>query len=44
MGYAGCVGGLWLSYVADIPSGASIILVSIGIYALLRAIKSVLPR
>ena len=44
VGYAGCVGGLWLSYVADIPSGASIILVSIGIYALLRAIKSVLPR
>lgn len=39
--YAGCVGGLFLSYYADVPGGASIILVSIGIYALCRIIKSV---
>lgn len=38
--YAGCVGGLLLSYWAAIPGGASVILTSIGIYALCRAIKS----
>lgn len=38
--YAGCVGGLMLSYWAAIPGGASVILTSISIYALCRAIKS----
>lgn len=38
--YVGCVGGLLLSYYADVPGGASIIVVSIGIYALCRTIKS----
>lgn len=42
--YAGCVGGLLLSYYADVPGGASIILTSIGIYAVCRIIKSVLRR
>lgn len=37
--FAGCVGGLVLSYYADVPGGASIIVVSIAIYALARAIK-----
>lgn len=37
--YAGCLGGLALSYYADVPGGASIILVSISIYALCRTIK-----
>ncbi len=36
--YAGCLGGLWLSYAADVPGGASIILVSIALYALSRLI------
>jgi zinc transport system permease protein len=34
--YAGCVGGLWLSYVANVPSGAAIILCSIALYAVCR--------
>lgn len=38
--YVGCLGGLLLSYYADVPGGASIIVVSIIIYALCRAIKS----
>lgn len=35
-----CLLGLGVSYVADVPGGASIILVSIAIYAICRAIKS----
>lgn len=42
--YVGCVGGLLLSFYADVPGGASIILVSISIYALARAIKALLSR
>lgn len=38
--YIGCVGGLLLSYYLDVPGGASIILVSIGVYLVVRAIKS----
>lgn len=38
--YLGCLGGLTLSYYADMPSGASIILSSIGIYGLCCTIKS----
>lgn len=34
--YASCLGGLTLSYFADVPGGASIIVVSIAIYALCR--------
>jgi len=37
--YATCLGGLWISYLADVPSGATIILVSIAFYALSRTIK-----
>lgn len=40
LAFVGCVGGLLLSYYADVPGGASIIVVSIAIYALCRAIKS----
>ena len=43
-GYAGCVGGLCLSYALNVPSGAAIILVSIVIYALCRAIKVIISR
>lgn len=39
IGYAGCLCGLWLSYVANVPSGASIILCAIAIYFVARAIK-----
>ena len=42
--YVGCLGGLLLSYYADVPGGASIILVSIGIYALSRTIKAAFGR
>ena len=42
--YAGCLGGLALSYWADVPGGASIIVVSIGIYALCRAWGAVASR
>ncbi len=42
--YVGCVGGLLLSYYADVPGGASIILVSIGIYAIARVIKTFIIR
>ncbi len=37
---ASCVGGLALSYLLNVPSGAAIILTAISIYFLLRAIKS----
>ena len=40
--YVGCVGGLALSYYADVPGGASIILVSICLYAICRILKSVI--
>ena len=36
IGYAGCIGGLLLSYRYNIPSGASIIFVSIVIYLLCK--------
>lgn len=38
--YVGCVAGLLLSYFADVPGGASIILMSISIYAVCRTIKA----
>lgn len=38
--YLSCLSGLVLSYYADVPGGASIIVVSIVVYALCRAIKS----
>ena len=39
IGYAGCLGGLWLSFQCNVPSGASIIFVSILIYLACKAIK-----
>ncbi len=41
IGYASCLGGLWLSYVYNVPSGASIIFFSILIYALCKLGKTV---
>lgn len=38
-GYAGCLGGLWLSYAADVPGGAGIIVVSVAMYLLMRIMK-----
>ena len=43
-GFAGCCGGLWLSYLFNVPCGATIICVSVGIYYLCRIIKAVLSR
>ncbi|MCM1108599.1 MAG: metal ABC transporter permease [Clostridium sp.] len=40
LGYAGCLGGLWLSYVYNIPSGASVILFSILLYGLCKSGKA----
>lgn len=40
VGYTGCMGGLWLSYYMNVPSGASIIFFSIIIYALCKAGKT----
>lgn len=42
--YISCVGGLTLSYVCNIPSGASIILISIVIYLAVRIIKKSFRR
>ena len=39
IGYASCLGGLFLSYTYQIPSGASIIFVSILFYALAKTGK-----
>lgn len=41
---AACLGGLWLSYVLNVPCGAAIILLSIGGYFFCRAIKSLWTR
>ena len=38
-GYSGCLGGLYLSYHYNIPSGASIIFVSILIYLVCKGIS-----
>lgn len=38
-GYVGCLAGLTLSYYANVPGGASIILASVSIYFLCRIIK-----
>ena len=40
IGYISCFGGLLLSYTLQVPSGASIIFVSIIIYAIAKMIKS----
>ena len=40
IGYVSCLGGLLLSYSLQVPSGASIIFVSIIIYALTKLVKS----
>lgn len=41
IGYLSCLGGLWLSFKLNIPSGASIIFVSILIYIVCKILKSV---
>ncbi len=43
-GAVGCVCGLYLSYVANIPGGATIILCSICVYFIGRAIKWLMKR
>lgn len=40
IGYLGCLGGLFLSYHFNVPSGASIIFVSILIYTLCKLYKT----
>lgn len=43
-GYAACIGGLLLSYYCNVPGGASVILVSIMIFFVCRAIKALVVR
>lgn len=44
LGYMGCLGGLFLSYQLQVPSGAAIIFVSILIYAAAKVCKQVSKR
>lgn len=44
IGYISCLGGLYLSFRENIPSGASIIFISIVIYAVCKAGKSLWMR
>jgi zinc transport system permease protein len=44
IGYAGCLGGLGLSYAYNIPSGASIIFFSILIYAVCKALQMLIIK
>ena len=44
IGCAGCMAGLALSYWLNVPSGASIIFVSIVIYCICKAIKYALKQ
>lgn len=41
IGYLGCMGGLFISYFLNVPSGASIIFFSILIYVVCKIIKTV---
>lgn len=43
-GFAGIVGGLFLSYYLNVPSGASIILVSVLLYFICRASRTIIHR
>jgi zinc transport system permease protein len=40
IGFLSCLGGLWLSYTLQVPSGAAIIFFSILVYALVKLAKS----
>ena len=44
LGYMGCLGGLFLSYQLQVPSGAAIIFVSILIYSLAKVYKQIAKR
>lgn len=43
-GWIDCVAGLAVSYSLNVPSGASIIFVSIIVYAVMRALKAIMKR
>ena len=44
LGFVYCMAGLAVSYWCNVPSGASIIFVSILIYAVLKTIKTLFPK
>ena len=44
VGVADCLGGLSLSYILKVPSGAAIIVVSVVLYFVVRAIKALFQR
>ena len=41
--YLGCLLGLAVSYYADVPGGASIIMASIAVYAVCRVVRHIVP-
>jgi zinc transport system permease protein len=41
IGFMSCLGGLWLSYTLQVPSGAAIIFFSILVYAFAKVVKSI---
>jgi zinc transport system permease protein len=43
-GLTACIGGLWISYLLNVPSGTTIIFVSVSVYFLGRAIKKLFCR
>ena len=44
IGFLSCMGGLFISYFLNVPSGASIIFFSILIYAVCKVAKSISTR
>ena len=44
IGLVNCLGGLTVSYLLNVPSGAAIIVVSVVLYFLLRTIKVCFKR
>ena len=44
LGYVGCLGGLYLSFKQNVPSGACIIFVSIIIYVVCKAVKTLYSK
>lgn len=44
VGFVDCLLGLWLSYVLNVPSGASIIVVSVVVFFIVRMLKAIKTR
>lgn len=44
IGFLGCIGGLFFSYLFNVPSGAFIILVLVSLFLISKAIKAIVKR